>query len=145
MHESPVSPASVIKAITTRLQDSLGDRYWVIDPTSDAHGNPELLGQADVLVQDRMTGKTILLEVKGSTPADALPLGMVPYLRHVKQSNADSEVVLVSTSRVSPLVERSMAESAIHVVEARPGQDVVPALSAAIERAVAGSAVNGIY
>lgn len=111
-----------------RLQGELAARFDVLSDTA-VDG---LAADADIVVRDAESGKLILVEVKGSRASEDLPLATIPYLRRIKEAVAPNELVLVSMSPVPELVRSSLAASDVRVVEATPGEDVVPELAAAI-------------
>lgn len=130
------SVEDLVSEIAARLPRELGGRFDVVSGDAERIAGYGPDGGVDFVIHDRQTGKSVLVEVKGSSPADDLPLSTIPFMRRKKELNAPYEMVVLSYSHVPSLVERSLADAEIQVVKLEPEKDVVPELAAVIERAV---------
>ena len=119
--------------VLVRLTDRIGPRVELVRWDSTA---PRAARDADLAFFDRQSGKIVLVEVKGRPGSGDLTLGMIPYMRQVKEAAAPHEAVLVSRSPVSPLLRTAMDAYGIPIVEVARGENGAAELAAVIAELV---------
>ncbi len=131
------SNIELLKEIEKKLAKELGEAYEV-SPQYINIRNP-LINRSyapDFLIEDQVTQKSIFVEIKGSTPDDELPLGILSAIQETKTAHQElnPDIILISVSSVPEQLAKELENESVKVIKWSKGKNIVTQLANMIKK-----------
>jgi len=125
MYESTVQ---LIEQINNKLPMQLGENYSIKPQYLDIiNRRKNIEMRPDFEIINKKTQTKVIVEVKGSTLNDDLPLAILPLMNKFKYANKKPRVkfVLISVSKISKLLKDELEKEGFSIIEQSKNEDVI--------------------